>query len=81
MIGQRIEEATQLMREIDRVVETTRPEEHERELRSLGVRFNNLDIATICGKDELQWPTHFFRMNWYKILKTLLMPIRPDIEP
>ncbi len=81
VIGQRIEEATQLMHEIDRVVETTRPEEHERELRSLGVRFNNLDIATICGKDELQWPTHFFRMNWYKILKTLLMPIRPDIEP
>ncbi len=79
VIGQRIEEAVHLMHEIDRIVETFGPEDREGELRNLGVRFNHLDIATICGKDELHWPTHFFRMNWFKILKTLLMPIRPYV--
>ncbi|NIQ39550.1 MAG: TIGR04190 family B12-binding domain/radical SAM domain protein [Proteobacteria bacterium] len=81
VIGRRIQEAITLMHEIDRVVERCGPADQEKELRTLGVRFNHLDIATICGKDELQWPTHFFRMNWFKILKTLLMPIRPYIAP
>jgi len=79
VIQRRIQGAVHLMREIDRVVETVRPEDQEKELIQLGVRFNYLDIATICGKDELQWPTHFFRMHWLRILMTLLSPIRPNI--
>lgn len=79
VIEQRIQGAVQLMHEIDRVVETVRTEDQEKELQKLRVRFNSLDIATICGKDELQWPTHFFRMNWFKILKTLLVPTSPNI--
>jgi len=79
VIEKRIQGAVSLMHEIDRVVETVRPEDQDRELRKLGVRFNYLDIATICGKDELQWPTHFFRMNWLKILKTILLPSHPNI--
>lgn len=81
VIEQRIQGAVRLMHEIDRIVETARPEDQEKELRKLRARFNSLDIATICGKDELQWPTHFFRMNWFKILKTLLVPTRPNITP
>jgi len=79
IIEERIQGATELMHEIDRVVETVEPHDQDRELRHLGVRFNHLDIATICGKDELQWPTHFFRMNWLRILRTLLQPSRPTI--
>jgi hypothetical protein len=79
LIEERIQGATELMREIDRVVETVEPHDQNSELRHLGVRFNHLDIATICGKDELQWPTHFFRMNWFRILKTLFLPCRPNI--
>jgi B12-binding domain/radical SAM domain protein len=79
VIEERIQGAVQLMRAIDRVVETVRPEEQETELRKLGVRFNFLDIATICGKDELRWPTRFIRMNWFRILKTLILPNRPNI--
>ena len=79
VIEKRIQGAVSLMHEIDRVVETVRPEDQDRELRKLGVRFNYLDIATICGKDELQWPTRFFRMNWLKILKTILLPSHPNI--
>jgi hypothetical protein len=81
VIEQRIQEAIQLMHEIDRIVETVRPEDQDRELRKLQVRFSSLDIATLCGKDELQWPTQFFRMNWFKILKTLVVPTRPNIVP
>jgi B12-binding domain/radical SAM domain protein len=81
VIEQRIQEAIQLMHEIDRIVETVRPEDQDRELRKLQVRFSSLDIATLCGKDELQWPTQFFRMNWFKILKTLVVPTRPNIGP
>ena len=79
VIEKRIQGAVSLMHEIDRVVETVRLADQERELRKLGVRFNYLDIATICGKDELQWPTRFFRMNWLKILKTILLPSHPNI--
>ena len=79
VIEERIQGAVQLMHEIDRVVEQVRTEDQEKALRRLGVRFNHLDVATICGKDELQWPTHVFRMHWFKILKTLLMPTRPNI--
>jgi hypothetical protein len=78
-IEERIKGAVQLMHEIDRVVETVRAEDQEEELRKLGVRFNYLDIATICGKDELQWPTHFFRMHWFRILKTLFLPTHQKI--
>jgi len=81
LIDRRIQEATELMHEIDRIVETVRPEDQDRELRKLRLRFSSLDIATLCGKDELQWPTQFFRMNWIRILKTLLVPIRPNIGP
>jgi B12-binding domain/radical SAM domain protein len=81
VIEQRTQEAVQLMHEIDRIVETVRREDQEAELRKLGARFVALDIATLCGKDELQWPTQFFRMNWFRILKTLLIPIRANIAP
>ncbi len=79
VIEQRIQDAVQLMHEIDRVVERVGPEDQEKALGQLGVRFSHLDMATICGKDELQWPTHFFRMNWFKILKTLLLPTHPNV--
>jgi len=79
-VEQRIQDAVELMHEIDHVVATVEPDDRERELRKLGVRFNYLDMATVCGKKELQWPTHFLRMNWFKILKTLLLPPRPTVE-
>jgi hypothetical protein len=81
VIDRRIHGAVRLMHEIDRIVETVKPEDQERELGKLRSRFNSLDIATLCGKDELQWPTHFLRMNWLRILKTLLVPIRPSVGP
>ncbi|MBW2121215.1 MAG: TIGR04190 family B12-binding domain/radical SAM domain protein [Deltaproteobacteria bacterium] len=79
VIEERIQQAVQLMHEIDRVVERTKPEDREGELRRLAVRFGSLGTATLCGKDELQWPTRFIRMNWFKILRTLLTPTRPNI--
>jgi B12-binding domain/radical SAM domain protein len=79
VIEERIQEAVKLMHEIDRVVDDTTPEDREEALRELGTRYHSLDIATLCGKDELQWPTQFFRMNWFRILRTLVSPTRPNI--
>jgi hypothetical protein len=30
-------------------------------------------MSTVCEKRELEWPTRFIRMNFIKIMKTLLM--------
>lgn len=76
-VEERIQGAIRLMHEIDRIVETVDPNDREKELRKLRPRFGSLDVATLCEKEELQWPTRFLRMNWFRILKTLLLSIRP----
>jgi hypothetical protein len=37
-------------------------------------------MSTICEKKELEWPTRFIRMNFIKILKTLLMRRKPNVS-
>jgi hypothetical protein len=36
-------------------------------------------MSTICEKKELEWPTRFIRMNFFKILKTLLARRKPNV--
>ena len=71
------------MREIDRIMSV--PDEEERE--HLLDRFFEEDppvdafsVSTVCEKRELEWPTRFIRMNFFKILRTILMRRQPNVR-
>ena len=40
----------------------------------------NYSMSTVCGKKELEWPTRFYRMNFFRILKTLLIRRKPNVS-
>jgi len=69
----------EMMRSIDTIMETMTGEEREEALRRLGVHVREMERAIVCDKRELEWPTQFFRMNFIKILFTILFPHRPNI--
>jgi hypothetical protein len=54
-------------------------EEREDALRRLGIHVRELEKSIVCDKTELEWPTRFLRMNFLKILRTILFPRRPNI--
>ncbi len=78
-IEERIGRAVEMMRSIDTIMETMTGEEREEALRRLGVHVREMERAIVCDKRELEWPTQFFRMNFIKILFTILFPHRPNI--
>ena len=71
----RLEGAVRMMREIDRIMTIPNGKEREAALESLSgghLALQQYSMSTICEKKELEWPTRFIRMNFFKILKTLL---------
>jgi len=71
----RLEGAVGMMKEIDRVMAIPNAIEREAALESLSagrLGLRDYSMSTICEKKELEWPTRFIRMNFFKILKTLL---------
>ncbi len=82
-VEMRIEGAVQLMKEIDRIM--TLPDTRERKT-ALESTFNGPlslhahSMSTVCEKKELEWPTRFIRMNFIKILKTLLARRKPNVS-
>ncbi|MCJ7662866.1 MAG: radical SAM protein, partial [Desulfobacterales bacterium] len=75
----RITQAVELMKRIDAIVDTMAGAKQEEALRKLGTRVREMEKSIVCDKRELEWPTHFFRMNFLKILRTILFPGRPNI--
>jgi len=78
----RIEGALQMMNEVDRIMSLTDPKEREEKLKTIDNASRSLyaySMSTVCEKKELEWPTRFIRMNFLKILKTLLMRRRPNV--
>ncbi len=74
-VNLRIEGAVRMMKEIDRIVALPNAAEREKALQSVtrgNLSLKMYSISTVCEKKELEWPTHFMRMNFFKILKTLL---------
>jgi hypothetical protein len=72
----RIEGAVRMMKEIDRIMALPDAKEREIELESTLCGRESLQtysMSTVCEKKELEWPTRFIRMNFFKIIKTLLM--------
>jgi B12-binding domain/radical SAM domain protein len=79
----RIEGAVRMMKEIDRIMSLPNAKEREIELESaLNVRLSlhTYSMSTVCEKKELEWPTRFIRMNFIKILKTLLSRRKPNVS-
>jgi B12-binding domain/radical SAM domain protein len=82
-VDQRIEGAVQMMKEIDRIMAL--PDEKAREL-ALDPNLNGrlalhaYSMSTVCEKKELEWPTQFIRMNFFKIIKTLLTRRKPNVS-
>jgi B12-binding domain/radical SAM domain protein len=78
-IDARITQAMEMMRRIDVIVATLPGAEQEEALRKLGIHVREMEKSVVCDKRELEWPTHFFRMNLLKIVRTILFPGRPNI--
>jgi hypothetical protein len=75
--------AVQMMKEIDRIMAFPDAKEREAALESVSSGRHSLhhySISTICEKKELEWPTRFIRMNFIKILKTLLVRRKPNVS-
>jgi B12-binding domain/radical SAM domain protein len=78
-IDARISQAVEMMKRIDVIVATLAGAEQEQALRKLGIHIREIEKSIVCDKRELEWPTHFFRMNFLKILRTIFFPGRPNI--
>jgi len=77
----RLEGAVRMMKEIDRIMTIPNGVEREAALESLSggrLALQRYSMSTICEKKELEWPTRFIRMNFFKILKTLLASGAPQ---
>lgn len=79
----RLEGAVRMMKEIDRIMTIPNGIEREAALESLSggrLALQHYSMSTICEKKELEWPTRFIRMNFFKILKTLLTRKKPNVS-
>ena len=79
----RLEGSVRMMKEIDRIMALPDAGERKSLLESLSCGSQSLrhySMSTICEKKELEWPTQFIRMNFFKIFKTLLMRRKPNVS-
>ncbi|MBM4277616.1 MAG: TIGR04190 family B12-binding domain/radical SAM domain protein [Deltaproteobacteria bacterium] len=80
----RIDRALRMMEEIDRIMALPDPKEREASLESMLNRpqsLQNYSMSTVCEKRELEWPTRFIRMNFFKIIKTLIARRKTTVLP
>jgi B12-binding domain/radical SAM domain protein len=82
-VERRIEGAVRVMKEIDQIMAL--PDAKERELAldpNLNGRLSlhTYSMSTVCEKKELEWPTRFIRMNFFKIIKTLLTRRKSNVS-
>jgi hypothetical protein len=79
----RLEGTVRMMKEIDRIMAIPNVKERETALESISGgqhSLQNYSMSTICEKKELEWPTRFIRMNFIKILRTLLMRRKSNVS-
>jgi B12-binding domain/radical SAM domain protein len=82
-VDRRIDLAVRMMKEIDRITALPDPAEREKALESMlnsQAALKTFSMSTVCGKKELEWPTRFLRMNFFKIVKTILMRRKPNVS-
>ncbi|OGP73431.1 MAG: B12-binding domain/radical SAM domain protein [Deltaproteobacteria bacterium RBG_16_49_23] len=79
----RIEKALSMMGEIDLIMALPDPVERESALESMlkkPLSLETYSMSTVCEKRELEWPTRFIRMNFFKIIKTLIARRKPPLS-
>jgi hypothetical protein len=82
-VERRLEGTVRMMKEIDQIMAIPNVKEREIAFESISrgrLSLQNYSMSTICEKKELEWPTQFLRMNFFKILKTLLMRRKPNVS-
>jgi B12-binding domain/radical SAM domain protein len=82
-VERRLEGTVRMMKEIDQIMAISDIKEREAALESIShgrLSLQNYSMSTICEKKELEWPTRFIRMNFIKILKTILMRRKPNVS-
>jgi radical SAM superfamily enzyme YgiQ (UPF0313 family) len=82
-VERRLEGAVKVMKEIDRIMALPDAKERKIALESVfggHLSLQHYSMSTICEKKELEWPTRFIRMNFIKILKTLLVRRKPNVS-
>ena len=82
-VEMRIEGAVRMMKEIDRIMALPDAKKRETELESTlneCLSLHTYSMSTVCEKKELEWPTRFIRMNFIKILKTILARRKPNVS-
>ena len=68
----RIKEAKELIRRIDQIVSIQDKKLQEQKMGELTNQFNQLSDSTICGKEELRWPSRLVRFNLFKVFHAAL---------
>lgn len=74
-VEERIDRALKVLDEIDRIMTKSDEKLKEKALRMIKSGMLSLEtysMSTVCEKRELQWPTRFIKMNFFKILKTII---------
>jgi B12-binding domain/radical SAM domain protein len=82
-VEMRIKGAVGMMKEIDRIMSLPDMRERKTALESTlngRLSLQTYSMSTVCEKKELEWPTRFIRMNFIKILKTLLVRRKPNVS-
>ncbi|PKM79639.1 MAG: TIGR04190 family B12-binding domain/radical SAM domain protein [Firmicutes bacterium HGW-Firmicutes-14] len=69
-IDYRIRMAREIIREIDKIMELPESEQKEK-LLVMRQKVDNVNKATICGKDELKWPVSERIGNGFSVLRVL----------
>ena len=76
----RIKEAKELIRRIDQIVLIKDKKLQEQKMGELTNQFEQLSSSTICGKEELRWPTRLVRLNLLKVLQAALTKNYPRLK-
>jgi B12-binding domain/radical SAM domain protein len=74
-IDERISRERELMREIDKLVAGPGGADREQRLAALMRRFRAVGPATICKKDEMNWPARLVRFSPLRVLGSALSGI------
>lgn len=66
-VRERNRKAVAMMKEIDAAMEISDEAKREEALADIRPRIVDVDESTVCDKEELDWPTGFFKVNYFKV--------------
>ena len=71
-VDERINEAMEMMKEIDEIFKEKETIKREERLKSLKPKIDQLSISTVCEKEEIKWPAGKRRFNYFNIVKDMI---------